>query len=83
MAEGFEEFSSLGFFLVAGQVVSVASFQGAVDGFRLVSLVVSSEECGLVFQLEGLAVSFSDHDVPFRRDDLVAAFHGYEVEVAT
>jgi len=50
VAEGSEvEFASLGCSLAACEVVSVASFQGAVDGFRLAALMVAFEECGLVF----------------------------------
>ena len=69
-------------------MVSVASFQGAVDGFGFASLVVSFQECGFVFQPEGehvtpwLASMFSDGCVPFRFDDWRTAFHGDEVALS-
>jgi hypothetical protein len=45
------EFSSLGCSLVAGEIVSVASFQRAVYGFGFAPLVVAFQECCLVFKL--------------------------------
>ena len=44
------EFSSLGCSLAAGEIVSVASFQCAVYGFRFAPLMVAFQECGLVFK---------------------------------
>ncbi len=50
VGEGFEvEFPSLGFCSSAGQVVSIASLQRAVDGFGFASLVVPFEEGFFVF----------------------------------
>ena len=51
VGEGFEvEFSSLGSSPVARQVISVAAFQCAVDGFCFTALVVPFEECCFVLK---------------------------------
>ena len=83
------EFASLARSLAAGQMVSVASFEDAVDGFGFAALMVPLQECGFVFQPEGehvapwLASMLSDCCVPFRLDHRVAAFPGDEVAVST
>lgn len=51
VGEGLEvEFTSLGVPLAACEVVSVASFQYAVNGFRLAALMVPFQECCFVLK---------------------------------
>jgi len=85
VAEGFEvEFSSLGRSFSAGEMIPIASFQCAVDGFCFAPLMVAFQECGLVFKPEGdhvapwLASSLSEGGALFRLDDGASAFLGDE-----